>query len=640
MPSRFPGTLVESEERYRSVIAAMSEGVVLQAANSTILACNESAERLLGLDAEQMSGRSSYDPRWRAIHPDGSPFPGEDHPASVSLRTGLPVRGVEMGVHKPDGALTWISINAEPMFREGESKPYAVVTTFSDVTDRKRVELALRESEERYRNIVETSTVGIWTIDLEGRTVFANAAMARTLRCAPEDLARMSMWDFIDESDRPEVERRLRERESGVSEEHEFRFRARDGSLVWTSLSANPTTLPGGATGAMAMVRDITDQKKLLEQLQEARRLEAIGRLAGGVAHDFNNLITAILSSVWLAERHPESLSQQLATIRAASERAATLTNQLLAFARRQTIALRPLSLDTVVRELSPVLRRVVGEHIELAVELDSRGWLVLGDPSQLEQVLINLVANARDAMPDGGRVSIVTTTATLDEAEARVDPDARAGDYVLLGVRDTGSGMDEETRQHVFEPFYSTKVHGTGLGLASCYGIVTQLGGHIRVRSEPGKGSAFDVHLPRTLESAPDEVEPGAAMLVTGGHETILIAEDDPLVRENLRRALSDYGYSVLAAEDGERALSIAKDHPGPISLLVTDVVMPKLGGRQLSERLHVLRPSVRTLFVSGYVDEAVSRDSELGTPDHFLAKPYRMDELMRRVRELLDRP
>ena len=638
VPSTLLGALAESEERYRSVIAAMSEGVVLQGKDSAILACNESAERLLGLTAEQMAGRNSHDPRWRAIRSDGSPFPGEDHPASRCQSTGLPQRDVEMGVHKPDGTITWISINAQPLFREGEHEPYAVVTTFSDVTARKRAERELRESEERYRHIVEASTEGIWTIDLEGHTVFANARMARMLRCPLEELEHSSIWDFVDPEDRPQVVQRLQARSQGVGEEHEFRFRAKDNTHVWASLSACAITLPDGRGAAMAMVRDITEQKQLIEQLQQARRLEAIGRLAGGVAHDFNNLLTAILSSVWLAERGPQGLPQHLETIRAAAERAATLTRQLLAFARKQKIELRPLLLSEVVRRLSGVLQRVVGEHIELELRLEPDTWSVLGDPSQLEQVLINLVANARDAMPGGGRVSIATKAVTLDATQAQLEPEVSSGGYVVLSVHDEGPGIDESMRQHIFEPFFTTKTHGTGLGLASCYGIAKQLGGHIRVRSDSA-GTTFDVYLPRSLAEPSNGREPAATSPVSGGHETLLIVEDEPLVRDSLRRALVERGYTVLTAQDGEEALTQASAYTGPIALLITDVVMPKLGGRQLAERLEGARPGLKTLFVSGYLDQVALPERELGGPRHFLQKPYSLDTMARCVRELLDR-
>jgi two-component system, cell cycle sensor histidine kinase and response regulator CckA len=637
MPHTLHGALAESEERYRSVIAAMSEGVVLQDAHSTILACNSSAERLLGLSAAQMAGRSSLDPSWRAIHLDGSPFRGEQHPALATLRTGQALRNVEMGVYKPDGTLTWISVNTQPLFRDEERTPHAVVCTFSDITARRQAEVARQQSEERYRSIVETSLEGIWTIDLAGRTTFANARMARMLRCSQEQLAESSLWDFIEPGDRARVEQQLQQRSQGRGEEHEFCFLAKDGSHVWASVSACAITLPNGRPGALAMVRDISEQKQLLDDLQEARRLEAVGRLAGGVAHDFNNLLTAILTSVALAERGSSELPEHLKTIRVASERAAGFTKQLLAFARKQLILLRPLQVSSVVRELEDVLRRVGGEQIETVIEAPDT-WPVLGDRSQLEQVLVNLVANARDAMPNGGRVVVATGEATLEAAQLHGTRDVRPGQYVVLSVRDSGGGIDETTRPHIFEPFFTTKTHGTGLGLSTCYGIVKQLGGHISVKNALGGGSIFEVYLPRggELPSAPASSPVAPA---ESGPATLLIVEDDELVCDTLRRVLQQAGYTVLAATDGERAIALAAEHAGCIDLLITDVVMPKLSGRQLAERLTALRPDLQVLFVSGYLDQIVLPERFSGAATHFLAKPYTFDSVVRNVRELLDR-
>jgi two-component system cell cycle sensor histidine kinase/response regulator CckA len=635
MPNTLQGALAESEERYRSVIAAMSEGVLMQDANAAILACNASAERLLGLSAEQLAGRSSLDERWRAIHPDGSPFPGETHPAIATLHSGQPERNVEMGVHKPDGTLSWLSINTQPLYRNGESKPYAVVSTFSDITDRKQAELAQQQSEERYRSIVETSLEGIWTIDLDGHTKFANARMARMLRCSAEELARASLWDFVAPSERSWVEQQLEQRGQGLGEEHEFRFVAKDGSHVNASVSASAITLPDGQPGALAMVRDITEQRQLLDELQEARRLEAVGRLAGGIAHDFNNLLTAILTSVALAERGSSELAVHLKTIRVASERAAGFTKQLLAFARKQLIRLQPLSIGDLVREFEGVLPRLVGERIQAVTQITDT-WPVLGDRSQLEQVLVNLVANARDAMPNGGRVLIETHDATFERAQQST-PDVKPGDYVVLSVQDSGSGIDETTRPFIFEPFFTTKTHGTGLGLSTCYGIVKQLGGHIGVKAAADGGTIFEVYLPRGKE-LPAVRTRAPAQASKGGHETLLIVEDDELVCETLRRALRDAGYTVLAATDSERALSLAAEHAAPIELLITDIVMPKLTGRQLAERLTVLRPGLKVLFVSGYLEQIVVPDGA-DTSTRFLAKPYTLESIVHTVRELLDR-
>jgi two-component system cell cycle sensor histidine kinase/response regulator CckA len=430
----------------------------------------------------------------------------------------------------------------------------------------------------------------------------------------------------------------MQHREQGLAEEHEFRFIAKDGSHVCASLSACAITLPEGQPGALAMVRDVTEQKQLLDQLQEARKLEAIGRLAGGVAHDFNNLLTAILTSITLAERDPTGLALHLQTIRGASERAASLTKQLLAFARKQVVQLRPLHPSAVVRDLTSVLQSLVAENIDLVMDLASETWPVLADPSQLEQVLVNLVANARDAMPEGGRVVISTRNVTLDATKLQSNSDVKPGEYVVLAVRDTGKGIDANTRPHIFEPFFTTKQHGTGLGLASCYGIAKQLGGHIWVTSAADGGTLFEVCFPRCLELPRKSVPPPKAPFLRG-HETLLIVEDDALVRDTLQRALRKAGYSVLAARDGEHALKLAREYPGTIPLLITDMVMPRLSGRQLVDELEPLLPNLKVLFVSGYLDQIALPEHGQDASREFLAKPYTLDDLLLCLRKLLDR-
>ena len=765
MDIRSGRALYESEERYQSVVTAMAEGVILQDAASVILACNEAAEQLLGLSADQMMGRTSLDPRWRSIHEDGSPFPGDTHPVPVTLRTGEPQRNVVMGVHKPDGTLTWLSVNSEPLFREGETRPYAAVCTFSDITQRKLVEDALRRSEERYRGIVETTLEGVWMIDLEGTTTFSNRRMAEMLGCTPEELASAKLWDFMADDDRAIVMQQLAERARGIGELHDFRFRRKDGSFVWTSMATSPITMPDGRKGALAMVRDVTlerqmeielreskerlelalavgqmgtwewtlgtdvavgssqvrellgvppdaaldkpaafmatvhpddyaeldaqmrtyvesgstdrfvnnfrivrrdgtvrwvrsagrmiitpagekrilgtlvdftESRALEEQLHQAQQLESIGRLAGGVAHDFNNLLTAILASVTFAEMEAPGM-EELQTIRTAAERGAELTRQLLAFARKQVIQLAALDLDAIVRNLSGVLRRLVGEDIALAFELADDLWTVRGGASQLEQVIVNLVINGREAMPQGGPLRIATRNVNVDGPHASDHPAVPPGEYVLLEVTDVGVGIDEESLPHIFEPFYSTKRTGTGLGLASTYGIVHQLGGHIRVRSERGAGTTFTVYLPRDREKV-EVAKPAAIVPPTHrASSTILLVEDDELLRRVITRSLVDAGYQVLVASDGEQALDVAAKHDGPIDVLITDVIMPKISGRVLAERFASTRPETKILYVSGYTDQIIAQHGVLEPGQNFLAKPYTLDALERRIDELL---
>ena len=762
--------LHESEERYRSVVTAMAEGVILQDTSSSILAANEAAERLLGLTVDQMMGRTSLDPRWRAIHEDGSPFPGETHPVPVTLQTGQAQRDVVMGVYKPDGSLTWLSINSQPLVRPGEPLPYAVVCTFADITQHKLAEDALRHSEDRYRRIVDATVEGVWMIELDGATAFANRRMAELLRCTPEELATANMWEFIDVGDHAVVTERLAARARGIGEQHDFRLKRKDGTFVWTSMSTSAITFSDGRTGALAMVRDltgtrrmeaelresqerlnlalsagqmatwewdvsgggvaasvqlrdilglpaeasiitrdqyfsfvhpddrqelaarmkayadsgsserffneyrivrpdgrirwvqssgrayvdqtagerrilgavsdVTDRRALEHQLDQARKLESIGRLAGGVAHDFNNVLTAIFASVSLAERlAPDTLQEELATIRDAAERATDLTRQLLAFARRQVIELRPLGLNDIVGRIEKMLSRVVGEHIALACRLAPALWTVRGDATQLEQVLVNLVVNARDAMPNGGPITIETRNTVVDPGLASTPPDVVPGDYVVLSVTDAGTGIDDVTLRNIFEPFFTTKRSGTGLGLASSYGIVKQLGGHIAVTTTLGQGSRFDVYLPRANPEDRAAVAPTVAAIASRPHtgRTLLVVEDDELLRRVTVRHLTDVGYEVLIASDGEQALAIARQHAGPIDLVITDVIMPRLSGGMLADQLQALRGGIGVLLVSGYSDQMIERQGVLGSGRHFLAKPYTMEALVERITELI---
>jgi signal transduction histidine kinase/ActR/RegA family two-component response regulator len=413
-----------------------------------------------------------------------------------------------------------------------------------------------------------------------------------------------------------------------------------------------------GETCFLASIRDLTDQRLAEEALQKAeaqirqkQRLEAVGSLAGGVAHDFNNMLSVVLSYANLAlETLPadDPLKQDMLEIRKASERASELTRQLLAFSRRQIMVPRVLDLNEVVHGMEKILARMLGgqdgvatragARVELSVMLSSELGKVVADPGQVEQILLNLVVNARDAMPEGGRVTIETANAELDEAYAAQHEDVTAGPYVVISVLDTGAGMDAETSSRVFEPFFTTKPQGkgTGLGLSVVYGIVRQMGGHVRLYSKPGTGTMFRVHFPRT--ETEDDVRPSQSMTAAlRGTETVLLVEDDDQVRALARTVLRRNGYRVLEAQNAGEALLLSDKFEGEIHLLLTDVVMPRVDGRELAVRLAKARPSMTILLFSGYSDEPSSRDAPL--PAHgFLQKPISPETLLAKVRELLD--
>jgi signal transduction histidine kinase/CheY-like chemotaxis protein len=406
-----------------------------------------------------------------------------------------------------------------------------------------------------------------------------------------------------------------------------------------------------GRTIAIATVcRDITERKKaedetrrLQAQLTQSQKMEAVGRLAGGVAHDFNNLLTVINGHAHLllgTAGLPADAREGLELISEAGESAAALTRQLLAFSRKQMLQPKLLDLNALVGNMNRMLTRVIGEDVKLKTRLGEGLWRVRIDPGQVEQVIMNLVVNSRDAMPEGGAVTIETGNVVLDEAYARSHPDAQPGQYVMLAVSDSGAGMDAETQKRIFEPFFSTKgPRGTGLGLSTVYGIVRQSGGHVSVYSERGMGATFKVYLPR--RAGEDEAEEVAAQRLPAASlgETVLVAEDSDGVRHLVRQVLGQVGYRVLEARDGDEAVRLAGQHPGPIHLLITDVVMPGQGGRVAAERLKELRPGMQVIYMSGYTEDAILTKSVLESGADFLEKPFTPAALQEKVRDVLGR-
>jgi signal transduction histidine kinase/CheY-like chemotaxis protein len=386
------------------------------------------------------------------------------------------------------------------------------------------------------------------------------------------------------------------------------------------------------------------DLAQVQSQLVQAQKMEAIGRLAGGIAHDFNNLLTVIAGQgEKLLDRLPPGDGlQEVHLIQKTAERAATLTQQLLAFSRKQILQPRELHLNVVVAELLPMLRRVVSEDIELLPELDPASGYVKADPGQLQQVIMNLTVNARDAMPNGGKLFLTARDVEVDEGYARLHPGVQPGPYVMLSVRDTGNGMDPNTQAHIFEPFFTTKDHGkgTGLGLATVHGIIEQSGGHISVQSERGRGATFNVYLPRIRPAVrkPEVDRPPAAAAV--GSETILLVEDEDDLRDLVREVLEARGYTLLSARNPIEALALADEHPSRIDLLLTDVVMPRMNGRELAERLAPARPGMKILYMSGYTDDAIGHLGVLDSGTAFLSKPFTTKTLAAKVREVLDAP
>lgn len=807
--------LRESETRYRAIIATMSEGVVLHNADGTIEACNNSATRILGLTEAQMMGRTSIDPDWHTIHEDGRPFPGETHPAMVALNTGQPQSKTIMGVKKPNGSLTWISINAIPLFRAKERSPYAVVVTFTEITAYKRkaqqlrqrnqelallnqiikvstgdnirpemvLETACRELSKVYnvpivystlhnqdgttativaeyvkqkqdklfslsqvipldKNLtdalphitapilitdtttnnplaqpiitlmrqfkvattlllplivqgkligtlslndyqsrtfspqeidlawqvtnqvanavayvqltqtrqllntaMEQSTDTIIITDTTGTILYVNPAFEQTtgynaaeaigqnvniLQRPTEDSdIYLTLWETITQSN--------------VRQGHSINQK-KNGELY----TAQATMMPvrnnmGKVTNYVSIQRDVTQELQLEEQYRQAQKMEAVGRLAGGVAHDFNNILTVILVSCSLMKRNLDSespLNHDLQQIKDAADRAADLTRQLLAFSRQQVLQPEILSLNTVIANLEKMLRRLIGEDIELITSLQSALGLIKADPGQIEQVIMNLVINARDAMPKGGKLIIETDNVYFDEDDINHYTHIKPGHYALLAVSDTGHGMNKEIQSRAFEPFFTTKEkgRGTGLGLSTIHGIVTQSGGDVNIYSEVKHGTTFKVYLPLNQSKETYVKTDKNEFNQKPDKATILLIEDEAGVRKVTSRILHTFGYHVLEASNGREAQAVSQNYEGVIDLVLTDVIMPGgLSGPQIAETITTQRPQVKMLYMSGYTNRVMAEYGILDPEINFIQKPFTPDKLIAKIQNLL---
>ena len=526
-------------------------------------------------------------------------------------------------------------------------KPFEMshlLMTVEQAVRKQRLAQALLDSDERYRFVTENIADAVFLLELDGRIALGNHRAEMITGYAQAELVGRAFFSLLPEAGAREARARLSDVRVGVkgSPFFEVELIQKDGARVLLEVHVTSVLKDGQPVARLGVARDITERRYLEDQLRQAQKMEGIGRLAAGVAHDFNNLLTAIGGRCYLvlnALTSENPIRREIEIIQDAAERAAKLTHQLLAFSRKQILDPCVLDLNATVTGIEPLLRRMIREDIEIATALDSAAGRVKADAGQIEQVLLNLAVNASDAMPNGGWLTLATGNVTLDEAYARTHAEVEPGPYVMLSVSDTGHGMTAEVQAHIFEPFFTTKEvgKGTGLGLATVYGIAKQSGGHITVHSEPGHGAAFKLYLPR-VEEAPGTAEPARPTEITRrGSETVLLVEDDEPLRTLAREILSIQGYTVLDAISPSEALRLADVHPGPIHLLVTDVVMPQMNGRQVADHLLAARPGLKVLFMSGYTDAAIVEHGVLEPGTHFLQKPFTPDGLSRKVREAL---
>jgi two-component system cell cycle sensor histidine kinase/response regulator CckA len=596
------------------------------------LAVNESAIQHYGYSREQFLGMTIKEIR-----------PPEDVPAllgHVAQDSGdIDKAGVWKHV-KRNGEVIDVEITSHKIPFSGRP---ADLVLCHDVTQRNKAEAELRRSEERYRELVENAQDMIYEHDLDGNYTSSNEAAERITGYSRAETLNLNYAQIVAPEYLEQAREMFRRKLAGESvTAYELEFIARDGTRIAVEVNTRLVFHDGVPVGVQGIARDVRQRKLLEEQLRQAQKLEAIGQLAGGVAHDFNNLLTVISGYTNLALRTmpaDDPHFRNLQDIKTASDHAAALTRQLLAFSRKQVLQPKVFAVNAIVTELEKMLRRMIDENIEFRTSLGAKVGNVKADPGQIEQVIMNLVLNARDAMPSGGKLIIETNNVQLDETYARQHVSAIAGSYVLLAVSDTGMGIDEETLKHIFDPFFTTKQsgRGTGLGLSTVYGIVKQSGGNIWVYSEPGRGTTFKIYLPRVVEPV-DQYKPAALPVqLPRATETILLVEDAEMVRNLAKEVLETTGYRVLDAANGKDALQICKNLKEPIHLLLTDVVMPEMSGHELASRLVSLHPETKVLYMSGYTEDAIVHHGMLKEGINYIEKPFTPDALALKVREVL---
>jgi two-component system, cell cycle sensor histidine kinase and response regulator CckA len=541
-----------------------------------------------------------------------------------------------------DGRVVWLRDMVSVTMSNGV--PDKLRGIMVDITEWKKAEEALRATERCYRDLVENAKDIIYTHDLEGRYLSINKAGQEITGYMREEVAGKTIAEVVAPEYVEKAREMVRKKLAGAGPTvYDLEVIAKDGRRVAVEVSTMLLYRDGQPVAVQGIARDVTERRQLEEHLRQAQKMEAVGRLAGGIAHDFNNLLTVIggYTTLMLRKLGPDDPMREKAEgVKEAADRAADLTRQLLAFSRKQILQPRIIDLNSLIRGTGKMLRALISEDYDIVTVLKPGLGHISADPGQVEQILMNLLVNARDAMPDGGRIVIETAAVELGGEYAGTHIAATPGPYVMLAVTDSGTGMDAETLRHIFEPFFTTKdvSKGTGLGLSTVYGIVKQSGGSIWVYSEPGEGTTFKIYLPRVDAEAEAVGQHGSDAECAPGSETILLVEDDPAVGAFARDVLEDCGYRVLAANDPAEGLRLCESHEGPIHLLLTDVVMPRMNGRQLAAAAAERRPEMRVLYMSGYTDDAVLRRGLLDPELPFIQKPFTPDALELKVREVLD--
>jgi len=631
--------LFKREELFRLINENAADMIAIVDMEGTRIYNSMAYQKILGYSPEELKSSTGIE----QIHPDDREHVKKA--AEEARKTGIG-RPLEYRIQHKDG--TWrVLESTSSVVKNAEGKPEKLIIVNRDISDRKRASEALSLSEASFRSVVENAPYGIYRAHASGKFLRVNPALQKMLGYATqEELSRANLATDIYRD--PQEHRRANERFAGTTGfDVDVEWKRKDGTPLKARCSGRLIDGEQSESKSEAcfevFVEDVTEKRVLEQQLHMAVKMEAVGRLSGGIAHDFNNLLGVIIGYAQVMKRKlksGEDLFEYAEEIEKAGQRAASLTRQLLAFSRQQVLAPAILNLNALISDMGKMIHRLIGEDIELVMKLDPAIGSVKADHGQIEQVVMNLAVNARDAMPEGGKLALETATTYFDQNYTRQHPGSKVGSQVMFSVSDTGMGMSAETLIHIFEPFFTTKElgKGTGLGLATVYGVVKQSGGYICVDSVIGHGSSFKVYLPliEELVHAPEAAAPATDSF--RGSETVLVVEDADALRKLSVTLLEEHGYQVLSAANGAAALELAQQDSRSIDLLLTDVIMPGLGGHALAGRMEALRPGLKVLYMSGYTDSSIAQHGVLEAGISLLHKPFTEEELVRKIREVLD--